>query len=61
LKESKQIEGGFAATFTLAALTGWSFSEREEYQKLLKESGIPLLSVVPEVAGCFHAEAKESR
>ncbi len=58
LKESKQIEGG-SSHFYVGCPSGWSVSDREEYQKLLKESGIPLLSVVPESRAAF-MQAKEA-
>ena len=58
LKESKQIKGGEASYFYVGCPSGWSVSEREEYQKLLKESGVPLLSVVPESRAAF-MQAKE--
>ncbi|MFE1746334.1 Hsp70 family protein [Coleofasciculus sp. H7-2] len=59
LKESKQIEGGETSQFYVGCPSGWSVDEREEYQKLLKESGIPLLSVVPESRAAF-MQAKEA-
>jgi len=48
LKDSKQIETGGASNFYVGCPSGWTNGEREEYQQLLKESGIELLSVVPE-------------
>ena len=59
LKESKQIEGAEVSHFYVGCPSGWSVSEREEYQKLLKESGISLLSVVPESRAAF-MQAKET-
>lgn len=58
LKESKQIEGGEASYFYVGCPSGWSVREREEYQNLLKEAGVPLLSVVPESRAAF-MQAKE--
>jgi molecular chaperone DnaK (HSP70) len=59
LKESKQMEGGEISQFYVGCPSGWSVDEREEYQKLLKESGIPFLSVVPESRAAF-MQAKEA-
>ncbi len=59
LKESKQIEGGETSQFYVGCPSGWSVSDREEYQKLLKEAGIGLLSVVPESRAAF-MQAKEA-
>lgn len=59
LKESKQIEGGTQSQFFVGCPSGWSISDREEYQTLLKEAGIPLLSVVPESRAAF-MQAKEA-
>lgn len=59
LKDSKQIEGGATSQFFVGCPSGWSVSDREEYQMLLKESGIPLLSVVPESRAAF-MQAKEA-
>lgn len=59
LKESKQIEGGVSSHFYIGCPSGWSVSDREEYQKLLKEAGIPLLSVIPESRAAF-MQAKEA-
>lgn len=58
LKESKQITGGEASYFFVGCPSGWSVREREEYQNLLQESGIDLLSVVPESRAAF-MQAKE--
>lgn len=58
LKESKQIEGGEASHFYVGCPSGWSVTEREEYENLLKEAGIGLLSVVPESRAAF-MQAKE--
>ena len=59
LKDSKQIEGGEISQFYVGCPSGWSISDREEYQTLLKEAGIPLLSVVPESRAAF-MQAKEA-
>ena len=59
LKESRQIEGGKTSYFYVGCPSGWSVEEREEYQKLLKEAGIPLLSVVPESRAAF-MQAREA-
>jgi molecular chaperone DnaK (HSP70) len=59
LKDSKQIEAGETSQFYVGCPSGWSVSDREEYQKLLKETGIPLLSVVPESRAAF-MQAKEA-
>jgi len=59
LKEGKQIEGGETSQFYVGCPSGWSVGDREEYQKLLKEAGITLLSVVPESRAAF-MQAKEA-
>jgi molecular chaperone DnaK (HSP70) len=59
LKESKQIEGGETSHFFVGCPSGWSVSDREKYQALLKESGIPRLSVIPESRAAF-MHAKEA-
>ncbi len=59
LKEGKQIEGGENNYFFVGCPSGWSVSDREEYQALLKESGIPLLRVIPESRAAF-MHAKEA-
>ena len=59
LKESKQIEGGETSQFYVGCPSGWSVSDREEYQTLLKEAGIAFLSVVPESRAAF-MQAKEA-
>lgn len=59
LKESKQIEGGGTSQFYIGCPSGWSVSDREDYQTLLKESGIPQISVVPESRAAF-MQAKEA-
>jgi molecular chaperone DnaK (HSP70) len=59
LKESKQIEGGETSHFFVGCPSGWSVSDREKYQTLLKESGIPRLSVIPESRAAF-MHAKEA-
>jgi len=58
LKESKQIRGGEASYFCVGCPSGWSVRERDEYQNLLKEADIPLLSVIPESRAAF-MQAKE--
>ncbi len=58
LKENKQIVGGEASYFFVGCPSGWSVREREEYQNLLKESGIGLINVVPESRAAF-MQAKE--
>ncbi|WP_026733239.1 Hsp70 family protein [Fischerella sp. PCC 9605] len=59
LKESRQIEGGETSYFYVGCPSGWTVSEREEYQKLLQEAGVPLLNVVPESRAAF-MQAKEA-
>ncbi|MBW4575179.1 MAG: Hsp70 family protein [Aphanothece sp. CMT-3BRIN-NPC111] len=59
LKESKQIEGGETSRFFVGCPSGWSASDRTEYQKLLQESGIPLVGVIPESRAAF-MQAKEA-
>lgn len=59
LKGSKQIEGGEVSQFYVGCPSGWSVDERVEYQKLLKETGIPLVSVIPESRAAF-MHAKEA-
>lgn len=59
LEETKQIEGEKASQFYVGCPSGWSISDRQEYQRLLKEAGIPLLSVVPESRAAF-MHAKEA-
>ncbi len=60
LKESRQIETGKNAShFYVGCPSGWSISEREEYQKLLKEADIDLVSVVPESRAAL-MQAKEA-
>ncbi|MBG1269734.1 Hsp70 family protein [Nostoc sp. WHI] len=59
LKESKQIEGGESNYFYVGCPSGWSIKEREEYQKLLQEAGIPKLNVIPESRAAF-MQAKEA-
>jgi molecular chaperone DnaK (HSP70) len=59
LKEGKQIEGGETSHFYVGCPSGWSIKDRGEYQKLLKEAGIELLSVVPESRAAF-MQAKEA-
>ncbi|MEC4983971.1 MAG: hypothetical protein SAJ37_11195 [Oscillatoria sp. PMC 1068.18] len=53
LKKSKQIEGGKNSHFFVGCPSGWSLSDRQNYQTLLKETGIPLLNVVPESRAAF--------
>jgi molecular chaperone DnaK (HSP70) len=59
LQESKQIEGGETSYFFVGCPSGWSGSDREQYQKLLKESGISQLNVIPESRAAF-MHAKEA-
>jgi len=60
LKASRQIEiGGNVSHFYVGCPSGWSLSERGEYQKLLKEAGIGLVSVVPESRAAL-MQAKEA-
>ncbi|MEH2078873.1 MAG: Hsp70 family protein [Nostoc sp.] len=59
LKESKQVAGGEGSYFYIGCPSGWSISDRTEYQKLLQEAGIPQLNVVPESRAAF-MQAKEA-
>ena len=60
LKASRQIEvGSNVSYFYVGCPSGWSIGEREEYQKLLKEAGIELVSVVPESRAAL-MQAKEA-
>ncbi|QSJ18983.1 Hsp70 family protein [Nostoc sp. UHCC 0702] len=59
LQETRQIEGGENSYFYVGCPSGWSISDREEYQKLLQEAGIPQLNVVPESRAAF-MQAKEA-
>ncbi len=59
LKESKQIDVGDASYFYVGCPSGWSVSDRQAYQKLLQESGIPSINVVPESRAAF-MQAKEA-
>lgn len=59
LKESRQIENQDTTYFYVGCPSGWTISERAEYQKLLQESGISLLNVVPESRAAF-MQAKEA-
>ncbi|MBE8965100.1 Hsp70 family protein [Nostocales cyanobacterium LEGE 12452] len=59
LKESKQLAGGESSYFYIGCPSGWSVSDRTEYQKLLQEAGIPQLNVVPESRAAF-MQAKEA-
>lgn len=59
LKESKQIEGGESSYFYVGCPSGWSTSDRVEYQQLLQEAGIPQLNVIPESRAAF-MQAKEA-
>ncbi|MEH2178623.1 Hsp70 family protein [Nostoc sp.] len=59
LKESKQVEGQEGSYFYIGCPSGWSASDRTEYQKLLQEAGIPQLNVVPESRAAF-MQAKEA-
>lgn len=59
LKESRQIQGEKNSYFYVGCPSGWSLEDREEYQKLLQEAGIPLLNVIPESRAAF-MQAKEA-
>ncbi|MBH8556113.1 Hsp70 family protein [Nostocaceae cyanobacterium CENA357] len=59
LKESRQIESQDNTYFYVGCPSGWTVKERSEYQKLLQESGIHLLNVVPESRAAF-MQAKEA-
>ncbi|MBN3951344.1 MAG: Hsp70 family protein [Nostoc sp. NMS7] len=59
LKESKQLAGGESSYFYIGCPSGWSVSDRSEYQKILQEAGIPRLNVVPESRAAF-MQAKEA-
>ncbi|MEH2369650.1 Hsp70 family protein [Nostoc sp.] len=59
LKESNQLAGGEGSYFYIGCPSGWSVSDRTEYQKLLQEAGIPQLNVVPESRAAF-MQAKEA-
>ncbi|MBN4005225.1 Hsp70 family protein [Nostoc sp. LPT] len=59
LKESKQVEEKEGSYFYIGCPSGWSVSDRTEYQKLLQEAGIPQLNVVPESRAAF-MQAKEA-
>jgi molecular chaperone DnaK (HSP70) len=59
LKESKQLEAGESSYFYIGCPSGWTVSDRTEYQKLLQEAGIPQLNVVPESRAAF-MQAKEA-
>ncbi|MEH2193440.1 MAG: hypothetical protein V7K98_12490 [Nostoc sp.] len=59
LKESKQIESGEGSYFYIGCPSGWSVSDRIEYQKLLQEAGISQINVVPESRAAF-MQAKEA-
>ncbi|MDZ8259678.1 Hsp70 family protein [Nostoc sp. ChiQUE01b] len=59
LQESKQVEGREGSYFYIGCPSGWSVSDRTEYQKLLQEAGIPRLNVVPESRAAF-MQAKEA-
>lgn len=60
LKANKQIEtGGKTSHFYVGCPSGWQVNEREEYRRLLKETGIELLSVIPESRAAF-MQAKEA-
>ncbi|MFN6461915.1 MAG: plasmid segregation protein ParM [Nostoc sp. DedVER02] len=59
LKESKQIESGESSYFYIGCPSGWSVSDRTEYQKLLQEAGISQINVVPESRAAF-MQAKEA-
>lgn len=59
LTNNKQIEGREASHWFVGRPSGWSNQEGEEYQKLLKETGVPLINVVSESRGAF-MQAKEA-
>jgi len=59
LKESRQIESGESSYFYVGCPSGWSISDRVEYQKLLQEAGILQLNVIPESRAAF-MQAKEA-
>ncbi|MBN3886480.1 MAG: Hsp70 family protein [Nostoc sp. JL34] len=59
LKESNQLVGGEGSYFYIGCPSGWTVSDRTEYQKLLQEAGIPQLNVVPESRAAF-MQAKEA-
>ncbi|OYD96342.1 hypothetical protein CDG76_05920 [Nostoc sp. 'Peltigera membranacea cyanobiont' 210A] len=59
LKESNQLAGSEGSYFYIGCPSGWSVSDRTEYQKLLQEAGIPRLNVVPESRAAF-MQAKEA-
>ncbi len=59
LQENKQIEGGKDSQFFIGCPSGWSVIDRQEYQKLAHQAGIPLVSVVPESRAAF-MQAKEA-
>jgi len=59
LQGNKQIEGGEVSQFFIGCPSGWSISDRQEYQKLAHQAGIPLVSVVPESRAAF-MQAKEA-
>ncbi|MGB3207486.1 MAG: hypothetical protein WBB28_21075 [Crinalium sp.] len=59
LKESKQIDVGEGSYFYVGCPSGWSVSDRQAYQKLLQEAGIPSINVVPESRAAF-MQAKEA-
>ncbi|MEH1797630.1 MAG: Hsp70 family protein [Nostoc sp.] len=59
LKESNQLAGGEGSYFYIGWPSGWTVSDRTEYQKLLQEAGIPQLNVVPESRAAF-MQAKEA-
>ncbi|MEH2124524.1 Hsp70 family protein [Nostoc sp.] len=59
LKESNQLAGGESSYFYIGCPSGWTVSDRTEYQKLLQEAGIPRLNVVPESRAAF-MQAKEA-
>ncbi|MEH2290203.1 Hsp70 family protein [Nostoc sp.] len=59
LQESKQVEGKEGSYFYIGCPSGWSLSDRLEYQKLLQEAGISRLNVVPESRAAF-MQAKEA-
>ncbi|WP_013325374.1 Hsp70 family protein [Gloeothece verrucosa] len=59
LQQTRQIEDARNSYFYVGCPSGWSINERQDYQKLLQEAGIPQLRVVPESRAAF-MQAKEA-
>ncbi|MBD2439716.1 Hsp70 family protein [Nostoc sp. FACHB-110] len=59
LQDSKQIEGEASSYFYVGCPSGWTASDRAEYQKLLQAAGITQLNVIPESRAAF-MQAKEA-